>query len=133
MLYNFVGYCKTYIRRPGVEDDYLDIIDRIALLSKPARDLFIAMKNNKGRDYNTVTLGLKDKSKTEKCRYSRLCTELKKAGLILKVKPVENILTEIERDSYMINPYWIKPLEYAIATYLWKSFGGKPMEDTYAV
>ena len=124
MLYNFVGYCKTYIRRPGVEDDYLDIIDRIALLSKPARDLFIAMKNNKSRDYNTVVLQLRGTSKTEKCRYSRLCTELKKAGLILKVRNSPDIIMGASPYTYMLNPFLIPAYE-EVAFALWVDLGGE--------
>ena len=123
MLFNHVGYCTTYIRRPGVEDDYLDIIDRIALLSKPARDLFVAMKNNKSRDYNTVVLQLKDKSKTEKCRYSRLCTELKKAGLILKVRNTPDIIIGVPPYTYMLNPFLIPAYE-DVALALWRGLGG---------
>ncbi len=124
MLFNFVGYCKTYIRRPGVEDDYLDIIDRIALLSKPARDLFIAMKNNKNRDYNTVVLQLRGTSKTEKCRYSRLCTELKKAGLILKVRNSPDIIMGASPYTYMLNPFLIPAYE-EVAFALWVDLGGE--------
>ena len=124
MLFNFVGYCKTYIRRPGVEDDYLDIIDRIALLSKPARDLFIAMKNNKGCDYNTVVVQLKDKSKTEKCRYSLLCTELKKAGLIRKVRNSPDIVMGASPYTYMLNPFLI-PAGENVAFALWVDLGGE--------
>lgn len=124
MLFNFVGYCKTYIRRPGVEDDYLDIIDRIALLSKPARDLFIVMKNNKSRDYNTVVLQLRGTSKTEKCRYSRLCTELKKAGLILKVRNSPDIIMGASPYTYMLNPFLIPAYE-EVAFALWVDLGGE--------
>ena len=124
MLYNYVGYCKTYIRRPGVEDDYLDIIDRIALLSKPARDLFIAMKNNKSRDYNIIVIQLKDKSKTEKYRCSRLCTELKKAGLILKVRNDPDIIMGASPYTYMLNPFLIPAYE-EVAFALWVDLGGE--------
>ena len=124
MLFNYVGYCKTYIRRPGVEGDYLDIIDRIALLSKPARDLFVAMKNNKSRDYNTVVLQLRDTSKTEKCRYSRLCTELKKAGLVLKVRNSPDIIMGASPYTYMLNPFLIPAYE-DVAFALWVDLGGE--------
>lgn len=124
MLHNHVGYCTTYIRRPGVEDDYLDIIDRIALLSKPARDLFVAMKNNKSRDYNTVVLQLRDTSKTKKCRYSRLCTELKKAGLILKVRNSPDIIMGASPYTYMLNPFLIPAYE-DVAFALWVDLGGE--------
>ena len=124
MLFNLVGYCTSYIRRPGVEGDYLDIIDRIALLSKPARDLFIAMKNNKSHDYNTVVLQLRGTSKTEKCRYSRLCTELKKAGLILKVRNSPDIIMGASPYTYMLNPFLIPAYE-DVAFALWRDLGGE--------
>ena len=111
--------------------DWIDIMDE---LPKAAWSVLRTIKNYRCWKTNIATVeewhGL---SKDKKRPINHNINKLKDAGLLLKVKPVENILTEVERDSYMINPYWIKPSEYFIATHLWKSFGGKPMEDTYAI
>ena len=113
-----------YIRHPKREGGYLDIMDRLSLISKPAMQLFIWMKNCKTSNHNQVILDLKNRSKAVKARYYRILTELIKAGLIIKVKNIPDLASNVLPYSYILNPFLIRPLDDASFA-LWESLGGE--------
>lgn len=132
MIFNYVGFNHIYVRDPEREDGYLDIMDRFNLISKPAMQLFIEMKNCKTSEHNQVILDLKNKNKTVKARHYRILAELIKAGLIIKVKNTPGIVSNVSPYSYILNPFLINPLDNASFT-LWKDLGGEtPKKEEWA-
>ena len=103
-----------------------DIIDYIIDLRKGARLLFQELKNNRDRINNLVTMEHWVKLPVNEKRLLQLnCTELIKAGLILKVK-VKHLedYDKTKAYTYLINPYVIKPKDCDDARILWKLLGG---------
>ena len=103
-----------------------DIIDYIIDLKRGARLLFQELKNNRDRNNNLVTMEHWIELPVNEKRLLQLnCTELIKAGLILKVK-VKHIedYDKTKAYTYLINPYVIKPKNYDDACILWKLLGG---------
>ena len=103
-----------------------DIIDYIIDLRKGARLLFQELKNNRDRNNNLVTMEHWVKLPVNEKRLLQLnCTELIKAGLILKVK-VKHLedYDKTKAYTYLINPYVIKPKDCDDACSLWKLLGG---------
>lgn len=132
MIFNYVGFNHIYVRDPERKDGYLDIMDRLNLISKPAIQLFIEMKNCKTPEHNQVILDLKNKNKTAKARHYRILTELIKAGLIIKIKNTPRIVSNVSPCSYILNPFLINPLDSTSFT-LWKDLGGEtPKKEEWA-
>ena len=103
-----------------------DIIDYIIDLRKGARLLFQELKNNRDRNNNLVTMEHWVELPVNEKRLLQLnCTELIKAGLILKVK-VKHLedYDKTKAYTYLINPYVIKPKDCDDARSLWKLLGG---------
>ena len=103
-----------------------DIIDYIIDLRRGARLLFQELKNNRDRDNNLATMKQWVELPANEKRLLQLnCTELIKAGLILKVK-VKHLedYDKTKAYTYLINPYVIKPRDYDDACSLWKLLGG---------
>ena len=103
-----------------------DIIDYIIDLRKGARLLFQELKNNRDRNNNLVTMEHWVELPVNEKRLLQLnCTELIKAGLILKVK-VKHLedYDKTKAYTYLINPYVIKPKDCDDACSLWKLLGG---------
>ncbi len=103
-----------------------DIIDYIIDLRKGARLLFQELKNNRDRNNNLVTMEHWVELPVNEKRLLQLnCTELIKAGLILKVK-VKHLedYDKTKAYTYLINPYVIKPKDCDDARNLWKLLGG---------
>ena len=67
--------------------------------------------------------------KKKRCEESNIVvmSELKRVGLVLKVKPIKNILFEAVKNSYMISPYVFKPWQYSNTRNVWKTLGGKEL------
>ena len=132
LIFNYVGFNQMYIRNPKREDGYLDIMDRLSLISKPAMQLFIGMKNCKTSKHNQVILDLKNRSKAVKARYYRNLTELIKAGLIIEVKNTPGVVYNVLPYSYILNPFLINPLDDTSFT-LWRDLGGEaPKKEEWA-
>ena len=103
-----------------------DIIDYIIDLRRGARLLFQELKNNRDRNNNLVTMEHWVELPVNEKRLLQLnCTELIKAGLILKVK-VKHLedYDKTKAYTYLINPYVIKPKDCDDARSLWKLLGG---------
>ena len=103
-----------------------DIIDYIIDLRRGARLLFQELKNNRDRNNNLATMKQwVELPANEKRLLQFNCTELIKAGLILKVK-VKHLedYDKTKAYTYLINPYVIKPKDCDDARILWKLLGG---------
>ena len=103
-----------------------DIIDYIIDLRRGARLLFQELKNNRDRNNNLATMKQWVELPANEKRLLQLnCTELIKAGLILKVK-VKHLedYDKTKAYTYLINPYVIKPKYCDDARSLWKLLGG---------
>ena len=110
-----------------------DLIDCIVGLNRGPRYLFQELKEMMCLNNNIAVMTHWKELPENKKRMIKLhCTELKKAELILKVTAIGN-LPKPKPFTYMINPHLIKPEDYAGASLLWETLGGKSKEDTYAI
>ena len=106
----------------------MDLIEILITLPKAAIIIFNDLKNNRCPNQNIVTMGEWEALDAGKLRpIYRYLNDLVKAGLIVKVIAIREVLGKPPKFTYMINPYIIKPWEYNKAKETWKLLGGNPL------
>ena len=113
-IFTLIGALKT-MSYPNNPPDIIDILNQ---LSKGAINLFtnLKLKLDVTTNYAHYPVNYFNNSQSTQFRKYRL--ELVKAGLIKKAKTAD-ILTPIEKSTYMINPNLIKCREYERACQVW--------------
>ena len=110
---------------PAGDEDWVDIL---LDLSKATSMLFKEVKKKRCKESNIVIMSEWDSLDNDVRRpINHKLAELKKAGLVLKVKPIMGLTPKITKNTFMINPYTIKPNKYNNACLLWKTLGGKEL------
>lgn len=124
--YSMVGKCK----RSNTRTQYMDIFDRLLVVSKKAAHLWNELKENSDKDTNIVVMhSFNDLDKSTMGTTYRRLVELKEQDLIRKVIPFELPNEDLpmlkslpaipEMHSYMINPYLLRPWKYNLAKQIW--------------
>lgn len=104
----------------------MDVFDLLDKVSKGAFHVFRELKFNRNEDNNTVHYPTVEWSKTKRETFSRQLKELRDVDLVRVVKKsIEsyrpNITYQFERQTYIINPAFIKCWDSVEADWLWGS------------
>jgi len=117
---NFYPFSMVGLISKGTKE--MDIFDRLFSTSKSAIRIFLDIKNRCSNDYNLATIpelsGLKD---NQKRAFRRCIAELKKVDLVARARS-KGTEFKVPKNTYMINPYYLKCLNYSEAQMIWSQY-----------
>jgi hypothetical protein len=100
----------------------MDIFDKLFTLSKGAFRVFIKIKIHSTGEYNLAFLHDLDCLNENQMKVFRRCiAELRKASLVVRAKN-RDPQVKVSRHTYMINPSYLKCMNYSKAKDLWSLY-----------
>ena len=104
------------------EERKMDLIDRLHSVSRGAFGIFRDIKNRSTEDYNFATLKeLAELTDNQKRAFRSGIAELRKMELVVRAKNRDPQVV-VPKNTYMMNPYYIKCWKYTKAKELWSLY-----------
>jgi hypothetical protein len=118
--FSMIGAIRS---KKGANTTEPDIFDTLSSLSGKALELFVELKSNMDTDNNLCHYPTDTWSQSEKVLFRKRRRELIKAEILKIAKnndEVRKINPHIPKQTYMINPYLLKPRKYSHAQEIWR-------------